>query len=160
MKALLFLTINSFLFAFAAFPAQAKNTCKNGKNTLFYCVTQNNKEVEVCHDDNTLSYRFGKTNGAAEISFTKLKSEVTGYRWEGFGRNMPYYANIPNGDVTYTVHWSIEKKLYDHIDPEPVAGITVTDNKTDKILANINCNMKTVVHNLMDVELPKEQNDN
>ncbi len=126
----------------------AEAACPSAKATIFSCTTTNGKQVEVCDLGATISYRFGKNTAKPEIMIKVPREKVTTYQWEGIGRYMSYAVTIPNGPVTYTTTWGMDRLSEEH---GIEASILVEQN--GKTLATIPCVPKTVINNMEGVKL-------
>lgn len=125
--------------------------CNNDDETLFRCTTNNNKQIEVCDTKKTINYSFGKLNKKPELSVSVPRDQATTWQWHGVGRYMSYSVSIPNGDYKYRVFWGVDRLSDNH---EESAGVDV--EKNGKLLATVNCKIKTLTQRLEGVDLPSE----
>ncbi len=129
--------------------AQLHAQCDQDSKTLFSCkIKKSGKLLEVCDAGKTINYTFGKVDKKPELSLSVSRDKVSTYQWAGVGRYENYSVIIPSGEATYNVFWGVDKLAKGY--PED-AGVTV-EIKGEEI-ARILCVNKTVVHNLIDVDL-------
>lgn len=113
---------------------------------LFHCYTTTHKEVRVCDRGTTLEYLFRSPGLAPELLLPVPRKQAVVGSWSGIGRSMDTSLAFPNGDVTYTVFWSVDRLDEEH----PVeAGVAVERN--GKQIARVLC-QEPVVHKLWDLE--------
>jgi len=120
-----------------------------GKNkTLFSCPTIKGKKIEVCDSKKTIDYSFGKAQKKPEIVIKIPREKVSTFQWAGIGRYESYTIDIPNGNVTYNVFWSVDRLSEDH----PVeAGVNVLTDQN--LLTTVNCSGEDIVNNIQGVNL-------
>lgn len=144
MKKLLLLTVVSTL----SFGVWAE--CQKPSQTIFQCITTNNKVIQVCDVGRNITYSFGKKDQTPELAIAINKDKVTTYQWEGIGRYENYSVNIPNGSNLYRVFHSIDK-----ISQSSSAGVEVSNK--DNLLATVNCSpSRKIINNLIGVKLKPE----
>ncbi len=115
--------------------------CGEKEKILFSCnIQKNNKILEVCDKGKTVSYSFGKDNKKPEQTFSTPKEKVLISPSGSKGSSESYSIIIPNGDINYNVYWNVEK-----------SGVIVEIK--GKEVASINCIKKTVIHNIVDIDL-------
>ena len=123
-------------------------------DTLFYCQTQSNKQVEVQDLGSIIHYRFGKKLVEPELAFTVFRDLASTYQWIGAGSNEYYSVSIPNesaqNSIVYRVFTSREREP----DGKVESGIDVLSK--GKIIATILCQNESVYEQLMGVDLPAE----
>lgn len=116
------------------------------EQVLFHCYTTTHKEVRVCDRGTTLEYLFRSPGLAPELLLPVPRKQAVVGSWSGIGRSMDTSLAFPNGDVTYTVFWSVDRLDEEH----PVeAGVAVERN--GKQIARVLC-QEPVVHKLWDLE--------
>lgn len=122
---------------------QAAPPCAETK-TIFSCVTQKNKQIQVCDLGERLRYFFGKADNP-ELVLHVARADASTQQWSGIGRYINYRVDLPNGDTTYQVFWAADR-LADPVNIE--AGVMVL--KQGKILATVNCRTSTPVQQRME----------
>ena len=133
--------------------ADTASAACSGSKTLFFCNTQKgNKQIEVCDAGKTINYSFGQKGKTPELAISVPRSQVTTYQWEGFGRNIFYSVDIPNGDYVYKVFWST-----DRLQEEPSIEAGVNIQKKNKLLAEVYCQEKGLISNLEGVDLKRAE---
>lgn len=116
--------------------------CGGGEKTVFSCVTEKGKQIEVCDGGKTIGYSFGKLGAKPDIAIKVPRAQVTTFQWNGEGP-MYYDINIPNADVIYNVYWSLDR----FSDPVVImAGVNAL--KGEKTLASIKCVDKDIVQTI------------
>ena len=126
-----FLLLASLLLPSAGWAACASETilaCQIGS-----------KQLDVCLDKDTVSYRFGP-KGAPELTLSDPLASVAFTPWPGVGGSMWQSVSFTNGDVTYEVWDSIERNPEA---TEPRAG-GINVMRGDTSLARLNCNRGSV----------------
>ena len=104
-------------------PAHA--ACGAGEKTVFSCMTQAGKQIQVCDAGRTIDYSFGRPNAKPEIVVRAPRDAASTFQWQGVGRNISYTVEIPNGDTKYIVFWSADRLSERH----PIeAGVGVDRN--------------------------------
>lgn len=114
---------------------------------LFSCGTENGKEILLYQTDETIDYSFGDQDAKPELELTVPRDQASTWQWKGVGRAMTYAVDVPNGETSYSVFWSVDR-LSQNQDIE--AGVRVHSNR--KTLATVYCTGK-VVNNLQGVQL-------
>jgi hypothetical protein len=114
---------------------------------LFSCGTENGKEILLYQTDETIDYSFGDRDAKPELELTVPRNRASTWQWKGVGRAMTYAVDVPNGDTSYSVFWSVDR-LSETKAVE--AGVRVHSNR--KTLATVYCTGK-VVNNLQGVQL-------
>lgn len=125
------------------------DTCAAGSKTLFSCMTEKGKRIELCDAGAKVVYSYGKP-GASEINLAVDRGNATTQQWEGMGSNEYYSVNIPNGKTVYSVFTSS-----DHRTQEFSAGVEVIAN--GKTLATVNCAEGDALYGLEGVDLKKAE---
>ncbi|TQR65934.1 hypothetical protein [Acinetobacter sp. RF14B] len=144
MKKLLLLAVS------ATFSVGAWANCPTKTQTIFQCITTNNKTIQVCDAGKNIKYSFGKINQAPELAVAVLRNKVTTYQWEGIGRYENYSVNIPNGNHLYRVFSSIDKINQSHS-----AGVEIS--RSGDLITTVDCApSKKIINNLIGVELQSE----
>jgi hypothetical protein len=136
--------ISAVLFAQIAF---AK--CESGSKTVFSCLTAKGKQIEVCDAGKTIEYSFGKPKGKPEIVIKVPRSEASTSQWNGIGRYQSYSVDIPNGNTTYNIFWSLYRLNNDQHAIE--AGVNVIIN--NKQAATVKCSGGNIEQNLEGIDL-------
>lgn len=135
------------LSAFAASPSAFADT-------LFYCQTQSDKQIEVQDLGSIIHYRFGKKLVEPELALTVSRDLASTYQWIGAGSSEYYSVSIPNesvdNSIVYRVFTSRERKP----DGKTESGIDVLSQ--GKIMATILCHNESVYEQLIGVDLPAE----
>jgi hypothetical protein len=114
---------------------------------LFSCLTDNGKEILLYQTDDTIDYSFGDPGSKPELDIQVPRNQASTWQWKGVGRAMTYAVDVPNGDTSYSVFWSV-----DRLSPtkEIEAGVRV--HRDRKTLATVYCTDK-IVSNLQGVQL-------
>ena len=138
-----FLTMTfSLLVSFTSSVGNAK--------TIFYCETENGKQVEVQTIGEYVHYRFGEKLYQPEIELTVNKDDSSTYQWFGVGSTEYYDVGIPNQNTTYKVFTSRERR------PEGKYETGISVWNKDKVIAHIYCRNGSLHENLIGVDLPEE----
>lgn len=141
--------ITSSILLSCLFSTQLHAQCDPDSQTLFSCkIKKSGKLLEVCDAGKTINYSFGKVDKKPELSLSLSRDKVSTYQWAGVGRYENYAVIIPNKEAIYNVFWGVDKLAKGF--PED-AGVMV-EVKGEEV-ARILCVNKTVVHNLIDVDL-------
>jgi hypothetical protein len=85
----------------AAPSAPAKDpsdTCAAGSKTLFSCMTEKGKRIELCDAGAKMMYSYGKP-GASEINLAVDRNNASTHQWEGMGANEYYSVKIGRAHV-------------------------------------------------------------
>lgn len=143
-----FLTLMSCLLFVVFTKAVAVNACPPDASRIFYCLTTNKKEVEVCDAGAQISYRFGRIGQVPEMALSIPRAEVTTWQWPGIGRHLSYSVTIPNGTTRYRVFFSVDRLSDDH---DIEAGIDVEIN--GEHVARIPCRVDTLEQRLEGINL-------
>lgn len=133
-----------------AVSAHAAPNCPSAQ-TIFSCTTAKSKQIQVCDLGKNLRYHFGKAN-APELVLNIPREQASTQPWAGIGRYMSYSVDLPNGDTTYSVFWSVDRLDEKH---SVSAGVNVLVK--DKIVATVNCSEKAapIVQQMEDISLKK-----
>ncbi|MGL5949639.1 MAG: hypothetical protein ACRCYV_11555, partial [Aeromonas sp.] len=91
------------LVALHAAPALGDSPVCAPQQTLFYCVTTNQKVLALCYDGTQVGYQFGKLNKVPDLQFSKPKADAATYQWSGMGSVMRYSVQLSRGNTHYTV---------------------------------------------------------
>ena len=102
-----------------------------GTKTIFSCMTEKGKRIELCDGGDKITYTFGAPN-APELSLKVDRASATTNQWEGFGSNMYYSVNLKNGKTNYAVFTNADKNSQ-----EFTAGVEVSNSA--KSLAVVKC---------------------
>jgi len=118
--------------AVAAAPAKDKNdTCTAGTKTIFSCMTEKGKRIELCDGGGKITYTFGPPN-EPELTLKVDRAVATTNQWEGIGSSMYYSVNLKNGKTNYSVFTNADKNSQ-----EFTAGVDVSNSV--KSLAVVKC---------------------
>lgn len=147
MKRLIFTLLVGTLSAGTALAA-----CPKNGSTIFSCTTTNGKQVEICDLGATIRYRFGKNLAKPELALTIPRNQASTSQWEGIGRYMSYTVTIPNGPISYTASWGMDRLSEEH---QVESSILV--EKGGALLATLPCVEKTVVSTMEGISLPRSQ---
>ena len=128
---------------------KANHECENANKTIFSCLTGKGKLIEVCDSGQTIDYSFGKSKTKPEIVVHAPRDKASTTQWQGIGRYMSFSVEIPNGNTTYSVYWSVDRNSDQH----PIeAGVNVEVNK--KLTATVNCaDENSIVQNIEGINL-------
>lgn len=122
--------------------------CPKGSETVFSCIAAKGKVIQVCDSGKTIDYSFGKPS-TPEIVVRAPRNEASTYQWQGLGRSISYSVQVPNGNTTYSVFWSLDRATSER---EIDAGVRVEVNK--KPVANVKCvGEKHIVQNIEGIDL-------
>lgn len=125
----------------------ASAACEKANQTVFSCMTAKDKLLQVCDFGKMLAYSFGKPTLPPEIIVLAPISTAATFQWQGIGRYISYSVEVPNGNTTYSVFWSVDK-ITNEID----AGVNVEVNK--KLIATVKCvNVKDIIQNIQGIDL-------
>lgn len=127
--------------------------CAEDSKTLFFCMTAKGKQIEVCDAGKTIDYTFGKPQEKPEIALKVPRSQAATHQWAGIGRHISYSVDIPNGNTTYNVFWSLDRlnEQQDSIE----AGVNVMIH--DQLAATVACSGKNIINHLEGVDLKPAQ---
>jgi hypothetical protein len=129
-----------------ATPRTAAKPIEN-RALLFSCATDNGKEILLYQTDETIDYSFGDPGTKPELDLKVPRDQASTWQWKGVGRAMTYAVDVPNGNVSYSVFWSVDR-LSETKAVE--AGVRVHGDR--KTLATVYCTSK-IVSNLQGVQL-------
>ncbi|TQV62662.1 MAG: hypothetical protein FNT15_06125 [Sulfurovum sp.] len=129
-------------------------TCPREANTLFMCQTvKKNKMIEVCDNNGTIIYNYGKNIDNPEVSINVDDTKVSTYQWENVGRHEFYTIDIPSDNEVYSVFWSMDTKSKDKkID----AGVDI-EHDDSKYTTILNCTQDSIFNSLMGYESQKDK---
>ncbi len=117
-----------------AFSTLSHAACDKGATTVFSCVSKQGKRIQVCDAGKVIAYSFGHPNAKPEIVVLAPREQASTYQWRGVGRAIHYSIEVPNGDTTYRVFWSLDRLSETHrID----AGVEVEVGR--KHVATVQC---------------------
>jgi hypothetical protein len=133
------------------FTPRAFAACGKDEKTVFSCLTQKGKLIEVCDAGKTINYSFAYPSSKPEILVNAPRNRATTTQWEGVGRYMSYSVNIPNDNTVYNIFWGVDRLSEEH----PIeAGVNVEINK--KLVATVKCaSEKNITQNIEGIELKK-----
>lgn len=117
------------------------------RSLLFSCTTNEGKEILLFETDETIDYSFGAPGTRPELELQVPRDRASTWQWKGIGRDMSYSVEVPNGDTSYGVFWSVDR-LSETKAVE--AGVRVQRDR--KTLATVYCAEK-IVSNLQGVKL-------
>ena len=130
-------------------PFTVQAACKNEQQTIFSCMTAKGKRIQLCDQQQTLEYSFGKASLKPEIVVQVPRSAATTTQWQGVGRWMSYSVEIPNGKTVYSVFWGVDRLSEEH---GIEAGVNVEVN--GKHAATVKCGEEsTIIQNMEGVDL-------
>jgi hypothetical protein len=122
--------------------------CEKASKTVFSCLAEKGKVIQVCDSGKTIDYSFGKPN-APEIVVHVPRSETSTFQWQGVGRYLSYSIEVPNGNATYSVFWGADRLTDEH---KIEAGVNVEINKSR--VATVKCvGEKHIVQNIEGIDL-------
>ncbi len=125
--------------------------CDPGSATVFHCTTTKGKVLQLCDAGKTMVYSFGLPQRTPDIVLRVPRARASTWQWNGTGPSMSYSVNIPNGNTTYSVFWSVDRMTDEH----PIsAGVHVTIN--GKHAATVSC-VGEVQQALEGIDLPLEK---
>ena len=135
------------IFVIAPFTAQA--ACQSEQQTLFSCMTAKGKLIQLCDQQQTLEYSFGKPSLKPEIVVQVPRSAATTSQWQGVGRWMSYSVEIPNGKTVYSVFWGVDRLSEEH---GIEAGVNV--EVSGKHAATVKCGENSkIIQNMEGIDL-------
>ncbi|WP_175484849.1 hypothetical protein [Jannaschia pohangensis] len=107
-------------------------------------IATNGKYLEVCHDAETVFYRFGPANRPAELALSVPITEVDYVPWPGVGRSIAEGIDFRNGNHVYKVYAGFDR-MYDD-EPEDLersfGGVRIA--RDDLPLGEMICDPPTV----------------
>ena len=134
---------------FAITPLTAQAACQSEQQTLFSCMTAKGKRIQLCDQQQTLEYSFGKPSLKPEIVVQVPRSAATTSQWQGVGRWMSYSVGIPNGKTVYSVFWGVDRLSDEH---GVEAGVNV--EVEGKHVATVKCGEgSTIIQNMEGIDL-------
>lgn len=89
--------------------ASALAACGQGEATVFECLSQQGKRIQVCDAGQTINYSFGLPNTKPEMLVRAPRERASTYQWRGVGRAIHYSIDVPHGDTIYRVFWSFDR---------------------------------------------------
>ncbi len=134
--------------AAAPVAVQADATCADGSKTVFSCMTKRGKRIELCDAGATLKYSFGKPQSNPDIVVKVPRDAASTSQWAGIGRDESYSVDIPNGNTTYSVFWSLDHYSDKHA---VEAGVNVVIK--NKLAATVTCSENGMVNKLEGIDL-------
>ena len=123
--------------------------CAEGGKTLFFCLTAKGKQIEVCDAGKTIDYTFGKAQEKPEIALKVPRSQAATQQWAGIGRYISYSVDLPNGNTTYSVFWSLDRLSEKQAAIE--AGVNVIIQ--GQLAATVACSGTNIINRLEGVDL-------
>jgi hypothetical protein len=132
----------------------ADAACGKGSKTVFHCLTDKGKAIEVCDFGKTLEYSFGKPDKRPEISLRVPRNEVSTHQWHGAGDYIYYDIEIPNRDIIYSVYSCVNRTIENASFEAGVEAKTINKN-----LATIKCAEKEqdVIDAIAGIDLKPEE---
>ncbi|WP_417908580.1 hypothetical protein [Candidatus Electronema sp. PJ] len=115
----------------------ADAACGKGSKTVFHCLTDKGKAIELCDSGRTMDYSFGTPGKKTEIALRVPRNKATTYQWKGYGRTHCYSVEIPNGNTTYSIFWHLDTGLVGTEENPESAGVNVEIEK--KHVATVKC---------------------
>ncbi len=123
--------------------------CAKDTTTFFSCLTGQGKRIQVCDAGKVIAYSFGHPNAKPEIVVLAPRDHASTYQWRGVGRAVHYSVNVPNGDTTYRVFWSLDRLAQT---PRIEAGAEVEVGR--KRVATVHCvGEKPIVQKIEGIQL-------
>ena len=110
-------------------------TCGNAK-TLFSCMTDKGKRVQICQQGDAVTYTYGP-EGSPEITLNLKSADVRSRLWDGMGSNEYYELYVPYAEVMYMAYTSFVHPRGDEEPEAPTAGLSVL--KKGQSIAEIKC---------------------
>lgn len=130
-------------------PITVQAACQSAQQTIFSCRTAKGKRIQLCDQQQTLEYSFGKSSLKPEIVVQVPRSAATTSQWQGVGRWMSYTVEIPNGKTVYSVFWGVDRLSDEH---GIEAGVNVEVN--GKHAATVKCGEEsTIIQNMEGIDL-------
>ncbi len=121
-------------------------------DVIFSCDTTNGKQVLVEDAGEHIKYAFGRDLDHPELSLSVPREAASTWQWPGIGRYMGYSVTLPNGAITYTVFYSVDRMT----EGFPLtSGVTVA-NKNQRI-ATIYCLSNTLNESLQGIDLKEDK---
>lgn len=147
MKPIAIISVMALLFSPSIY---AK--CEKNSKTLFSCLTEKGKQIEVCDAGKTIAYSFGRPHVKPEIVVSVLRDQASTSQWNGVGRYISYAVDIPNGETVYNVFFATDRLSNEH---SIEAGVNVLIK--NNLAATVNCSGKNITNNLQGVNLKPSQ---
>lgn len=130
-------------------PLTVQAACQSEQQTLFSCMTAKGKLIQLCDQQQTLEYSFGKPSLKPEIVVQVPRSAASTSQWPGVGRWMSYTVEIPNGKTVYSVFWGVDRLSEEH---GIEAGVNVEVN--GKHAATVKCGEESrIIQNIEGIDL-------
>ena len=129
--------------------------CEKGSKVVFSCSTSKNKIIEVCDAGKSISYSYGVQSKKPEIVVSAPRAQASTTQFSGFGKTMNHSVEVPNGNTTYSVFYSLPLSSKKDAEPEQ-AGVRVIINKKD--VAKMMCDFrKPFVEHIENIKLSATQ---
>lgn len=130
-------------------PITVQAACQSEQQTLFSCMTAKGKRIQLCDQQQTLEYSFGKPSLKPEIVVQAPRSVASTSQWPGVGRWMSYTVEIPNGKTVYSVFWGV-----DRLSEEQGIEAGVNVEVEGKHVATVKCGEKSkIIQNIEGIDL-------
>jgi hypothetical protein len=119
--------------------------CFGPGTPLFHCTVKGGStSVDLCLQGDVAYYRFGPTDGAAEMILAQPVHGVSMRPWNGIGRTILEEAQFNNGAYAYTVHYAIDRiPEGGEVKVTVSGGVTVI--KGDQTLARLTCDAGSIL---------------
>ncbi|SFL91836.1 hypothetical protein [Marinobacter zhejiangensis] len=116
--------------------------------TLFYCITEDSKELRLLADGDTLIYQYGDDIDTPELELSRQRDEVGVQNVLLPGPAWQQSLTFSNGQYDYQIMVEAHRPMEG--DYRDLAGVQVSLNKS--MLADKNCTPKNMVQRLLVVE--------
>ncbi|MEQ9259100.1 MAG: hypothetical protein RIG84_08370 [Roseovarius sp.] len=118
----------------AVSPGLAAEGCFGTGQPLLHC-TAGSKALDICLQDNVALYRFGPSDGPAEMLLARHVTALDMVPWNGVGRTLWEEITFRNGSYAYAVNYAIDRLAENG--PEVSGGVTVSEG--DREIARFDC---------------------
>lgn len=114
-------------------PTSAVAACRG--ETVLSCTAQGGKKsLDVCISDGAVTYSYGATGKAPDLTLDAHVAEITHQPWPGVGGAIWEETTFFNKDYSYVVWLSVDRNNHDM---PPMGGVTV--QKSGKDIARVEC---------------------
>ncbi len=115
--------------------------CFGAGEPLFHCTLKDGtRALDICLQSDVGIYRYGPPGAAPELLLAERVERMFMWPWNGVGSSIYEEVGFTNGDVDYTVYYSVSRIAADT--PDVDGGIRVT--KGDQTLAELACDPGSV----------------
>jgi hypothetical protein len=130
--------------------------CDDGGKTVFSCLTDSGKIIQLCNSGKKISYSFGKKDEKSDIVVSVPHSKATTFQGGNSYSSKYYSIDVPNGNTIYRVFlsWDSDYSASDYNSDGQFDGdMTVNDVSggvevqiKHKVAATIKCSNQSLPH--------------